>query len=112
MRARLLTRMQQLFATTQVRRHLAACRYHLPQTLPSPQARRFERALMRHLWRGEFALALHAAEHLGVACQAGAQFWRELKLAAQQLQLEDEARSCAVRELHRQWEEALPRPVA
>jgi hypothetical protein len=99
----LLSRMRHHFETTHARRHLAACRYHLPQRLPSARARGCERDLANHLWRQDFVPAWHAAEALGLACEPSALFWRELKLAAQQLGLSREAQACASREWHRQW---------
>ncbi len=99
---RFLNRAQHLFARTHAQRHLASCRYHLPEELGSVNARSAERALMRHLWRQEFEPALDAAERLGLASEPSPHFWRELKLAAQHLQNNAHVRRHAERELHQQ----------
>lgn len=105
---RFLSRAQRLFARTHAQRHLAACRYHLPEELGSVVARCAERALMRHLWRQELDPALDAAERLGLASASSPLFWRELKLAAQHLQNEAHVRRHAERELHQQLRGLFP----
>ncbi len=72
-------------------RHLAACRFYLPEVLPSEEARAAEREWAHYLHHNELALALEEAEALGELCSAPAAFWRELRLAAENMGSNDAA---------------------
>ena len=63
-------------------RHLAACRFYLPEHLVGDDVRDAERELTLYLHHNELGLALREAEAMGEACNAPPQFWRELQLAA------------------------------
>jgi hypothetical protein len=66
-------------------RHLAACRFYLPERLDGDAAQNAERELISYLHHNELGLALCEAEALGDACNAPPQFWRELQLAAENM---------------------------
>ena len=71
-------------------RHLAACRFWLPEFLPIGAAEEAEKQMVHFLHHYEFALALDEAEALGNCCDAPGQFWRELELAATEMNMEQE----------------------
>jgi plasmid maintenance system antidote protein VapI len=64
-------------------RHLAACRYHLSETLGSAEALRIERDFIGFLHNNEFGIALECAEELGRLNDAPHEFWVELRMAAE-----------------------------
>lgn len=66
-------------------RHLAVCRYYLPEQLLDEEALAAERELAHYLHHNELGMALREAEALGDICEAPPQFWRELQLAAQNM---------------------------
>jgi hypothetical protein len=68
-------------------RHLAACRYYLPEVLTSPQGLQAERAWSKYLHQNELGLALDEAEIMGRAHNAPAEYWRELRFAAENMGL-------------------------
>lgn len=68
-------------------RHLSACRFYLPETLPSEEAAACGRQLDHFLHHREYGLALEEAEALGTLCSAPPEYWRELRLAADNLGL-------------------------
>ena len=72
-------------------RHLAAARYYLAVELPEGDPRLAAAEVEHYLHHNEFGLALESAEALGVSVSAPEQFWRELKLAAENMGLADEA---------------------
>ena len=72
-------------------RHLAACRYHLPEALAGEGALGAERELAHYLHHNELGLALAEAEALGELTNAPPTFWRELELAAASMELREEA---------------------
>lgn len=72
-------------------RHLGACRYYLPENLPSVEAVACEREMTHFLHHNELALALGVAEAMGDCCCAPSAFWRELQLAAESMGLAKEA---------------------
>ena len=78
-------------------RHLAAARFYLAEHLPMGEARAAERDLAHYLHHNEFGLALGEAEALGEMCQAPAAFWLELRLAAANMDLNEEAERYARR---------------
>jgi hypothetical protein len=91
----LLVRVQQFAALTQARRHLAACRMHLSPDLLAYDGSGWDDAPSPSLSSRELERALEVAAQLGQHLQAKAPFWRELKLAAQQLNLSNLAACCA-----------------
>jgi hypothetical protein len=72
-------------------RHLAACRYYLPRVLISNEAVVCYERLENYLHHNELELALDEGEMLGKLCDAPPQFWRELQLAALNMDLLDRA---------------------
>ena len=78
-------------------RHLAVCRYYLPETLTSPRAIEAERTWNAHLHNNELGLALSEAEVMGQEQHAPVEYWEELRAAAANMGLEEEAASFAAR---------------
>jgi hypothetical protein len=78
-------------------RHLAACRFYLPEVLPSEAARDAEKGLASYLHHNELGLALDEANALGEHCAAPAAYWRELQLAAASMGMTEEAKRYALR---------------
>jgi len=70
-------------------RHLAACRYYLPETLGTAEAVKAEHDCDHYLHHNELGLALEAAEDLGLSSDAPSEFWRELKMAAANMGLDE-----------------------
>lgn len=78
-------------------RHLAACRFYLPELLPMGDARSIERELAHYLHHNEFGLALGEADALGELCSAPGAFWKELQLAARNMNMVEEEKLYAKR---------------
>jgi hypothetical protein len=78
-------------------RHLATCRYYLPEVLTTPGAIEAERTWNAYLHKNELGLALSEAEVMGQEQQAPAEYWEELRAAAASMGLEEEAASYAAR---------------
>ena len=78
-------------------RHLAACRYYLPEVLTAPSAIDAERAWNEYLHNNELGLALSEAEIMGQEQHAPAEYWEELRAAAANMGLEEEAEMFAAR---------------
>lgn len=78
-------------------RYLAAARFYLAEHLPMGEARDAERELAHYLHHNEFGLALGEAEALGEMCQAPAAYWLELRNAATNMGLTEEAARYALR---------------
>jgi hypothetical protein len=78
-------------------RHLAACRYYLPELLPIGEARAIEREFAHYLHHNEFGLALDEADALGELCSAPGAFWKELQLAARSMNMLEEEKLYAKR---------------
>jgi hypothetical protein len=78
-------------------RHLAACRYYLPEKLTAPRAIEAERTWNVYLHSNELGLALSEAEVMGQEQQAPAEYWGELRAAAANMGLTEEAASFAAR---------------
>ena len=76
-------------------RHLAACRFHLPERLAAEESLAAE--LAHYLHHNELGLALEAAESLGDTLDPPPQFWRELELAATSMAMQEEAARYAAR---------------
>lgn len=72
-------------------RHLAACRYYLPHVLTSHEAIEAEHAWNEYLHNNELGLALHEAKAMGLAQNAPAEYWKELRAAAANMGLQAEA---------------------
>jgi hypothetical protein len=72
------------------KRHLAASRYCLPQHLEG-EALETSKQMEHFLHHNEFGLALDEAEALGKLCEAGPAFWNELRLAAENMGMDDAA---------------------
>ena len=78
-------------------RHLAACRFYVPEQLAAEASLAAELELARYLHHNELGLALEAAEALGDSLKASAGFWRELELAATSMALPEAAARYAAR---------------
>jgi hypothetical protein len=78
-------------------RHLAACRYYLPEVLTAPRAIEAERMWNEYLHNNELGLALSEAEVMGQEQHAPAAYWAELRAAAANMGLEEDAASFAAR---------------
>jgi hypothetical protein len=78
-------------------RHLAACRYYLPEELTTPNAIEAERRWSEYLHHNEWGLALSEAEAMGEEQGAPAEYWDELRAAAVNMGLEAEAAAFAAR---------------
>ena len=78
-------------------RYLAAARYYLPALLPHGDATEAAREVDHFLHHNEYGLALESAEALGLAVSAPPEFWRELKLAAENMGLIEAANRYAAR---------------
>ncbi|GGC66066.1 hypothetical protein [Undibacterium terreum] len=77
--------------------YLASARLQLPQRLNSPEAEKAHAQFNEYLDHNELGLALEEAEALGSLCNAPPAFWRELQLAAANMQrAENEARYAAL----------------
>ena len=77
-------------------RHLAASRYHLPERLEGEAlgaASHFDH-LFHH---NEFGLALEEAEALGKLAESNACYWEELRLAAENIGMDEAAAKFARR---------------
>jgi hypothetical protein len=72
-------------------RHLAACRFYLPESLANPSALEAERNCNHYLHNNELGLALHQAEFLGLEQNASADYWREFYFAASNMGLVEDA---------------------
>jgi hypothetical protein len=68
-------------------RHLAASRYYLPEELTTADALEAERNMVHYLHHNELGLALYEAEALGAEVAAPRPYWRELQLAALNMNL-------------------------
>jgi hypothetical protein len=77
-------------------RHLAASRYYLP-TLLEGEALEAARRMEDYLHHNELGLALDEAEALGELVESSARFWEELRLAAQNMGMKEEAAKYARR---------------
>jgi hypothetical protein len=74
-------------------RHIAASRFYLPEHMPTEAAVHAERNMVQYLHRNELGLALSEAEALGLEVEAQRSYWHELRLAASNMGLfEDAAR--------------------
>lgn len=78
-------------------RHLAACRFYLPERLSAEASLAAELELAHYLHHNELGLALAAAESLGNTLDPPPQFWRELELAATNMAMLDAAARYAAR---------------
>ena len=78
-------------------RYLAASRFYLPARLDSPVALNAERAFNDYLHKNELELALHEVEAIGMEQNAPAEFWQELRLAAREMGLHEQAERYAAR---------------
>jgi hypothetical protein len=72
-------------------RHLAACRFYLPECFATEEAKAAELELALYLHHNELGLALELAESLGDALDPPQQFWRELQLAAKSMGMHEVA---------------------
>ncbi len=72
-------------------RLLAASRFCLSEYLEHPEAQRAEQEMNHYLHHREYGLALQCAEVLGQVEDAPSEYWLELKLAAQNMGLAEEA---------------------
>ena len=71
-------------------RHLAASRYHLPERLEG-EALAAATHLDHFLHNNEFGLALDEAEALGDLTEPNAAYWEELRLAAENMGMDEAA---------------------
>jgi len=78
-------------------RHLAAARFHLPETLPTGEAQAASDEAQHFLHHFEFELALSAAIDLGSLIESPADYWRELLLAAETMGLDRHAEQIRAR---------------
>jgi hypothetical protein len=78
-------------------RHLAACRFYLPERLASEESLAAELELAHYLHHNELGLALEAAESLGDTLEPPPQFWRELELAATSMEMQEASARYAAR---------------
>ena len=78
-------------------RHLAACRFYLPERLAAEASLVAELELAHYLHHNELGLALEAAEALGNTLKPPTQFWRELQLAASSMGMAEAAGRYAAR---------------
>lgn len=77
-------------------RHLAASRYHLPERLEG-EALGAASQLDHLLHHNEFGLALDEAEALGELAESNAGYWEELRLAADNMGMDEAAAKFARR---------------
>ena len=77
-------------------RHLMASKNHLPSPLPSAAVENL-RQMEEYLRHNELGLALHEAEFVGELCHSPPAFWAELRLAAQNMGLSEDAARFAAR---------------
>jgi hypothetical protein len=70
-------------------RHLAASRYYLPTELSSGEANAVWESMQNYLHHNELGLALEDAIDLGDISGGDKQYWKELYLAAQSMNLSD-----------------------
>ena len=78
-------------------RHLAACRFYVPEHLAAEASVAAELELAHYLHQNELGLALEAAEALGDTLKPPTQFWRELELAATSMAMPEAAARYAAR---------------
>lgn len=75
----------------QALRHLAACRYYLPERLHSPDTESPWVSVEYSLAYDDYEQALDAAEELGTKKEAHGDYWEELALAAESLGMSERA---------------------
>lgn len=72
-------------------RHLAAARYYLPERIVPASAGSSWARVEQHLHRNELRLALDGAMSLGTEVHAQKEYWREVLLAARNMELDEHA---------------------
>jgi hypothetical protein len=72
-------------------RHLAASRFYLPETLPTQEAEGCWQSMWEFMHHNELGLALDYAIELGDFCSAPREYWAELRFAAVNMGLHDQA---------------------
>jgi hypothetical protein len=75
----------------QTTRHLAAARFYLPEHIASAKAEAAWAEVEHHLHSNELRLALDGAMSLGNEIGARKEYWRELLLAARNMELDEHA---------------------
>ena len=72
-------------------KHLKEAHALLPKDLYFEEAKAFNNDFLEYIEHNELELALNSLDDLGILCNASNQFWRQLELAALNMELTSDA---------------------